>query len=287
MSDQIDVARVEQYKANVMFLAQQRGSRLQGAVRVDGDIIGKRVHFDFIGATDAVKRTSRHSDTPLVNTPHSRRSASMADYDWAELVDNSDKLKMLQDPTSPYAINAVNAFGRKKDDVIITALGGNAYSGEDGTTVVALPSTQKILHASTGLTIAKLRAAKLLLDEAEVDPDQKRYIVCMAEQIDDLLGDAIIQSIDTNTVRALVQGEVDTFMGFDFIRSQRLKTDGTNRLVYAFTESAIGLGIPQDIIVRVDERADKNYSTQVFACMSLGAVRLEDVQVAEIACTEA
>jgi len=287
MSNQVDTARVEMYKANIMLLAQQKGSRLQAAVRTDGDIIGKRVHFDFIGATNSVKRTSRHSDTPLVNTPHSRRSASMFDYDWADLIDNADKMKMLQHHTGAYTRNAVAAFGRDKDDEIISALGGSAGSGEDGSTLVALPSAQKIVHNSTGLTVAKLRLAKLKLDEAEVDQDQMRYIVCMAEQIDDLLGDTNVTSSDFNSVKALVQGDVDTYMGFKFIRSQRLQTDGTNRLIYAFTESAVGLGLPKDINVRVGERADKNYSNQVYVNMSLGAVRLEDVQVAEIACVEA
>ncbi len=287
MSNQVDVLRVEQFKANIILLAQQKGSRLQNSVRMDGDIIGKRVHFDFIGATDPVKRTSRHSDTPLVNTPHSRRSASMADYDWADLIDNADKLKMLADPTGPYAINAVNSFGRKKDDIIITALGGNAFNGEDGSTVTALPSVQKVPHGGVGLTVAKLRAAKLILDAADVDEDQMRYIVCGAKQIDDLLGDTNVTSSDFNTVKALVQGTVDSYMGFTFIRSQRLNLDSnSDRLIYGYTESAVGLGVPKDITVKIDQRIDKNYSTQVYACMGLGAVRLEDVQVTEIACNE-
>jgi len=287
MSNQIDTARVEMFKKNIMILSQQKGSRLAPTVRQDGDIVGKRVHFDLIGATASQKRVSRHSDTPLINTPHSRRSAVMADYDWADLVDNADKLKIINDPTSSYVQNAVFAFGRDKDDVIITALGGSAGSGEDGSTLVALPSAQKVAVGTTGLSVAKLRAAKLILDKAEVDPDTMRFIAVTAEQMDDLLGDTNVTSSDFNTVKALVSGEVDTYMGFKFVKTQRLVKTGNNRAVYAYLETAIGLGVPQDINARVTERDDKNYSTQVYANMSIGAVRVEDVQVVEITCKEA
>ncbi len=75
-------------------------------------------------------------------------------------------------------------------------------------------------------------------------------------------------------------------MGFKFIRSERLLSDGTSRLVYAFAQTAVGLALPKDITVDVGPRRDKNNSTQVYVEMSLGAVRIEDEQVVEIACNE-
>jgi len=93
MSVQITTAFVEQYKANVLHLAQQKGSRLRDAVRTE-TVTGKSHFFERIGSTSAQKRTSRHADTPRMDTPHSRRKVSMDDYDWADLIDNEDKVRL-------------------------------------------------------------------------------------------------------------------------------------------------------------------------------------------------
>ena len=102
MSVQITTAFVEQYKSNVFHLAQQKGSKLRDAVRTES-IVGKSHFFERIGSTAAVKRTSRHADTPRVDTPHSRRKVTMDDYDWADLIDDSDKVRLLISPQSEYA----------------------------------------------------------------------------------------------------------------------------------------------------------------------------------------
>ena len=96
-----------------------------------------------------------------------------------------------------------------------------------------------------------------------------------------------ITSADFNSVKALVQGDIDTFMGFKFIRTERLDTNSSsNRLVLAFAQSGIGLAVGSDIQTRITERADKNYATQVFLSMTIGATRIEDEKVVEIECTE-
>ena len=286
MSVQITTAFVEQYKSNVFHLAQQKGSKLRDAVRTES-IVGKSHFFERIGSTAAVKRTSRHADTPRVDTPHSRRKVTMDDYDWADLIDDSDKVRLLISPQSEYAKAGAYAMGRTMDDVIIAAATGNAFGGVSGGSTIALPAGQKIAHGSTGLTIAKLISAKEKLDAANVDPDEARTIVCSAKQISDLLGTIQITSADFNSVKALVQGDIDTFMGFKFIRSERLGTDSNgNRQVLAFTNTSMGLALGKDIQTKISERADKNYSTQVYLCMTIGATRVEDEKVIEIACTE-
>jgi len=286
MSVQITTAFVEQYKSNVFHLAQQKGSKLRDAVRTES-IVGKSHFFERIGSTAAVKRTSRHADTPRVDTPHSRRKVTMDDYDWADLIDDSDKVRMLISPQSEYAKAGAYAMGRTMDDVIIAAATGNAFGGVSGGSSIPLPAGQKIAHGSTGLTIAKLITAKEKLDAANVDPDEARVLVCSAKQISDLLGTTQITSADFNSVKALVQGDIDTFMGFKFIRSERLGLDSnSNRQVLAFTNTSMGLALGKDIQTKISERADKNYSTQVYLCMTIGATRVEDEKVIEIACTE-
>lgn len=291
MSIQITTSFVEQYSSNVTMLSQQMGSKLRGSVDVE-NINGKNAFFDQVGVTAAQIRTSRHGDTPQIDTPHSRRRLSLADYEWADLVDDVDKVRMLVDPTSSYAKAAAAAMNRSIDDVIITSMNAAANTGVAGGTSTDLPSTQKTATSdqSDGLTIAKLLSAKKIMDENDVDPSLKRYIVCGPQQISDLLGTTSVTSADFNTVRALSTGEVNSFLGFEFIMSTRLNKDATNttdRLVFAYTEDAIKLGIGKDIAAKISERADKSYSTQVYYCMSLGAVRMEEKKVVQIPCHEA
>lgn len=290
MSTQITTAFVEQYSANVTMLAQQMGSVLRSAVDVE-TIKGKNAFFDQIGSVTAQVRSSRHGSTPQLDTPHSRRRVSLADYEWADLIDDLDKVRMLIDPTSAYAKAAAAAMGRAIDDVIITALGGSADTGVAGGTAVALPSSQKVSTSAqadgSGLTIAKLRSAKFILDSNDVDPSTPRYIVVSPKQIQDLLATTEVTSSDFNTVRALATGTLDSFLGFKFLVSNRLALANTDdRLVYAFTADAIKLAIGKDVTARIDERADKSYATQVYYSMAIGATRMEEKKVVEIPCDE-
>jgi len=143
MSTQITTAFVSQYAANVTMLAQQKGSKLRDAVRVE-NVNGKQAFFDQIGATAARRRTSRHADTPRMDTPHARRRCSIDDFDWADLIDQEDKLRMLIDPTSTYARSAANAMGRALDEVIVDAMRGVAFTGENGSTAVPFPGAQRL-----------------------------------------------------------------------------------------------------------------------------------------------
>jgi len=290
MSTQITTAFVEQYSSNVTMLAQQMGSKLRPAVDVE-TIRGKNGFFDQIGATAAVARTTRHGSTPQVDTPHSRRRVTLADYEWADLIDDLDKVRMLIDPTSAYAKAAAAAMGRSMDDVIISALGGSADTGVAGGTAVALPSSQKTSTANQtdGLTVAKLLSAKFILDNNDIDPSMKRYLVCGPKQIQDLLNTTEVKSSDFNTVKALAQGDINSFMGFNFIMSTRLNFDATNtddRLCFAFTEDAVKLAIGSDVKARIDERNDKSYATQVYYSMAIGATRMEEEKVVQIPCNE-
>jgi hypothetical protein len=142
MSSQITTSFVEQYSSNISMLSQQMGSKLRSSVDVE-KVTGKNAFFDQVGVTAAQLRTSRHGDTPQIDTPHSRRRLSLADYEWADLVDDVDKVRMLVDPTSSYARAAAAAMNRAMDDVIITAFNASASTGVAGGSSTALPSGQK------------------------------------------------------------------------------------------------------------------------------------------------
>ncbi len=289
MSFEVTTAFVQQYTTNVALLLQQRGSKLRDYCTV-GSYTGKAAKaVEQVGAVTAQVRTSRHSDTPLISTPHDARWVFPTDYEWADMIDDQDKLRMLIDPTSSYATNGAYALGRAMDDLIVTAALGDAKTGENGTTTTGFATaTQQIAAAASGLTIAKLRAAKKIFMRNEVDMDMDQLCIAVtAEQIEDLLATTEVTSSDYNTVKALVQGNVDTFMGFKFIQIERLGVDGSSaRRVIAWAKSGLHVGMWNDINTRIGERADKSYSTQVYVKGTFGATRVEEKKVVEILCTE-
>lgn len=290
MSDQVSTASVQQYTTNVELLLQQRGSKLAESV-MSGSYTGKAAKaVEQIGAVAAQKRTSRHADTPLINTPHDARWVYPTDYEWADLIDDQDKLRMLIDPQSSYAQNGAFALGRAKDDEIIKAFFGTAQTGENGSTATAFDTAnQQIAASSTGLTVSKLREAREILLSNEVDPSfDAIYVAVTAKQLTDLLEDPqVTNGGDYNIVKPLVTGEIDTYMGFKFIHCERLGVDGSsNRRIPVYAKSGMHMGMWNDINTQISTRDDKSYSTQVYVKGTFGATRTEEGKVVEVLCSE-
>jgi hypothetical protein len=288
MSFEVTKAFVNHYRANVLHLVQQSETKFRSMVRVHTDVVGKADHFDRIGSTSARKKTTRHADTPLISTPHSRRRVVMDTYEWADLIDQDDKVRLLMNPQSEYVKAGAAAMGRAMDDVIITAFNATtqAVDENDASSTVALPASQIIVHGGTGLTVAKLRQAKRILDQSDV-PDTGRAIAISPIGLEDLLGTTEVTSSDFNSVKALVMGDVDTFLGFKFLRTTRLPKSGNIRSAFAWHADGMGLSIGDDVNSRVSERPDKSYATQVYFSMVIGAARVEEERVVEIQYDEA
>ena len=301
MSSEITVARVQQYKAEVMHLSQQKGSRLSGAVRNESQQ-GKSAFYDRLGAATAVVRSSRHADTPQIDSAHSRRRVTLVDYEWADLIDKEDLRRLLMNPAGKYAEAAAWALGRAKDNKIIAEADGSAYGGEDGSTPVAHPNSQKYAFNDAtnfdGVNVIGLRAIKRVLDGNDVDESIPRHAAINSIGMESLLGENQVVSADYNTIRALVMGDVDTYMGFKFHRLEALGTQ-TAALSGSPTTGAVGSGssliadrkcifwaqdglllaTSADISAEIDRRSDKSYATQVYASMGIGATRMEEEKV--------
>lgn len=288
MPETITTAFVQQYQNTMRMLLQQKDSRLEGTTVPPVKMEGEYLYWERLGATEAIELNERHGDTPNIEPDHTRRRSTAQPYVWATLLDRVDAARMLVDPKGPYQEAARAAMNRRKDRIILAALGGTAYSGKSGTTSVALPSAQKVAHGSVGMTISKLLSAKQLLDEAEA-PDEGRYFACTSEDIIDLLGTTEVTSSDYNTVKALASGQVDSFLGFKFIRTELIYQENSSSSAstwydYAFCKGAVGFGSIEEVTVRLTERADKNYSWQPYVSMDMGATRVEDEMVVEVAC---
>ena len=277
----VDVARVQQYKSNVTLLFQQEGSLLRPVLREEVGK-GKIIYFELIAPTAAIKRTVRHQLTPQTPSVHSRRGCIMEDYEWNDYVDDQDKIRMLIDPTSPYARNGAYALGRTLDNTIYTQLRGNALTGETGSGTQALPAGQKIAHGSVGMTLEKILQAHRMLGRNKV-PMRDRYFIVEPFGIEDLLNLPEITSADYNSVKSLMTGEVNSFMGFSWVNYLEMAAESNVFYALACHKDAAGLAMGEDIMTRIDELPERGYTTQVYLRSTFGAVRIQDEGVVEIA----
>ena len=287
MSIEVNKAFVQKFADNFQHLAQQQGSKLRETVRVQENVVGKYSNFDRLGATTARLITSRHADTPLIDTPHSRRRCVLSDFSWADLVDQPDQQKMLVSPTSEYLKAGVNAMGRAMDDEIIKSFDGSAtsVSADDTTSSVSFPSGNSISDGNTGLTLSKITQASKILSDSDVDPDEERFFVVSPAAVEDMLNTTNITSQDYNSVRVLMDGKMSssTFMGFRWVMSTRLPVDSSDiRSCFAYTKSAMGLAIGMDITTSIDKRPDKNLALQPFCTMSVGSCRIEEEKIVRV-----
>ena len=274
----------QQYQDAVLHLAQQKGSKLRNLV-FSKTANSEKVNFERLGSTAAVSKTTRYTDTPNVEMVHSRRTVTLADYHWATMHDWTDDVRMLVDPKGSYTKSGGMAMGRAIDDLIIAAATGNAVDG-DGTTV-ALPAGQKITESGTaGMTLAKILNAKRILDANEVENEDRVFIIG-SRQLEDLLNVTEVKSADYNSVKALVEGQIDSYLGFKFVRSERLAVASSKRSCIAFSKPGLGLAIGKDMMTKIDERPDKSYGWQVYMAWAMQATRIEDERVVEVQAHEA
>jgi hypothetical protein len=290
LSQFITEAFIRDYVDAFTLRIQQKESRLRMAVRTEM-IEGKKGSFDFIGKRKPNRRTSRHADTILTDTPHDRRWVTLAVYDDADMIDQPDKLRVLTDPTNTYTAAMASGFGREIDEVIADAAAGDAETGEEGSTTQAALTANSIgLTGSPGaLDTAKILNVQRLMNGYEAETP--RYWAITAQQQEDLLNDSEFQNSDFNSIRALVRGEMSTWAGYEWIRVENpilkvVSTGPTVRRTMAWYRGAIALGVGTDVRGSIDRRPDKNNGYQIFYSMDMGAVRLDDNGVILQGCQE-
>ncbi len=295
MGNEIDVAYVDKFSADVHRLAQQKKSKLRVTVRDDvSQGNGSQFYFDRIGLVEANEVVGRHQDTIYNDPPHSRRLIVPRDFNIPSMLDKADKRRIIANGMfdSKYAREQVSGLNRKLDDLIIAAgFGISVAIDEDrGQSNVALPAGQVVAAGGTNLTKAKVLSAKLLLDNADVDEELTRYAVVSPAGISSMLEDSEVVSSDFNTVKALVNGDIDQWLGFTWITSTRLPLlggVGTVRQSMFFAQGAIGLAEPQTIETEVDKVPGKNNGTQILSDFSADATRIEEVLFTDVQYDEA
>lgn len=281
------------YRDDIIMLAQQKESRLMRTVRNDPDELnGKAGYYDRMDAIEANEVTGKFQDITLTDVPLSRRRIILRDFDVYVALDRGDKRRIAagKDLPQKYVEQGVRAMHRKQDDLIIAAATGSAYAidEDDAASEVTLPAAQQIAVGAAGLTVAKVLQANEILLGADIDEDEPRYAIHTAKQLTNLLGTTEVTSADYNSVKALVEGKINSWMGFEWIRSERLTTDSNgDRQCLFYTQSAMGFANGEDIDTDISPRLDKRgHPLQSAVFFSGDATRIEDEKMVVVACQE-
>ena len=281
---------------------QQEASRLEKYVSVETGLSGKLVTFDQYGLLDFQEKTDRMQSTVLQDAPTTRRVMHPHIFTRAIGFDEFDakKLANIDVPVSKTIEGLRAAAGRTMDQVMLNNFLGTNYMGEFGTDAVAFSENQIIAddYAETGtpeacnLTVAKLRKALTMLQKAEAWNEERRaygdelVLACTASQINSLLQEPEVSSFDYNTARALVEGKVDSFLGFRIIRTEQLPVSGGIRTCLAWVKSKAQFGIWDDFRVKLSVRDDLDETLQIRAKFACGATRLQEEAFVKILCQE-
>lgn len=280
---------------------QQEASRLEKYVTVETGLSGKMVTFDQYGILEFQEKTSRMQATTLDEAPTTRRVMHPHIFTRAIGFDEFDAKKLggIDIPVSKTIESLRAAAGRTMDQVMINGFLGTCYIGDYGTKSVNLGEAQTIApnyseegSATTNLTVAKLRRALTILQKAEAWNEERRaygdelVLACSASQINALLKEPEVSSYDYNTVRALAEGKIDTFLGFKIIRTEQLPVEDGCRTCLAWVKSKAQFGIWDDFRVKVSVRDDLDEALQVRAKFACGATRLQEEAFVRIICAE-
>lgn len=297
MADNLPGFYVQQFSTNVQLLLQQRGSRLRNAVMTGTHVGSQASPVDQVSPVTANKVISRFADMPRTDALLTRRWAFPVDYDINQMVDSFDKLRLLTDPSSHYVTNAMYALGRAMDLEIINAFFGSSATGVNGGSSIAYPSGNQIsvsqgAVSATGMSVAKLRAAKKLLMQNEVDLDSDPlYCAITAKQHDDLLAEVQVIDADYNGGKPVMEeGRIARFLGINFIHTELLNTgtddaSGTSTLVPIWAKSGMYLGMWNDLNADVSQRKDiQGLPWQAYAKGTFGGARLDEKRVIEVFC---
>ena len=290
MPDSITEVRSIGYNAAVHHQVQQKRAKLFDRVSMKTGLVGKATTFPRQGSADMRRKTGRHEPTQFVNVANSNRVVFVAHYDWFAPVDPEDDMENIINPMGELAVSGARASERNIDQVIIDGLSGNANSGEDGTTLVALPASQKQASGTGAFALAKITEAQQNFRDNDIDisPEDVTMVISPSA-LNDMTIDTtdVFRSRDFNPFLLLQSGEIQIFLGMMWVISTRLPEVSTGvRGCYMFHRDGIGLGIWNRAMGSFDRRPDLSNSFQVGVTQSIGAVRKEEELVFELQFTE-
>ena len=285
--------------------AQQTEHRLAGKYQVKM-VSGNQERIDYMGnQTYAMRQvTARAQKSEPSDVPMYSRWVRVRPYDKTTWIDQFDDVLLgsLPNPDSPVAKNHAIAAARQKDIIGLNALLGTNYTGANGSTAVTLPTTGGVLNigqvvpvtqgsggANSGLNLTKLTVASYLMDKNDIK-ETGRHLAYSAKELNNLITNVDqVNNVLYNDVRALRDGRIRDFMGFQFVRTELVPFvagSTTIRSCVAWQEECLWYGIGRDVMTKIDILPMQSQARQVYTCMLMDATRDTEQGVVQINCDE-
>jgi len=257
MSKFLTNAAVQEFDSEVKH--EYQGMRtLRETVTIRTNVTGESYNFTRMGKGVANQKATQADVTPM-DISHGRQIANMENWNAPEYTDIFDQAEVNFDEKSELATTIAKAIGRREDQLVIDALAAVTFAATNDED----PDTGRIFDISgtRNFDLTSIRSAKGHLDDIEAD-SADRHIVLRAVALQKLLEDTTVTSSDFNTIRALVNGELDTYLGFKFHIIGTRKEGGlpgvaADRTAFAYHKAAIGLAIGIDMKTTIDWVAQK------------------------------
>ena len=273
------------WRGKLPLFAQHYMSQLGHAVMVKNDIdgcSGSAQHIDH-------PRTGCVHDAEAVRSIQDTCWGGMESWNWFDRINQPQEIENWLDSNNGFAQNVAVAVGRAMDLAVIHAMNASVRAGKKGEIIIEFPNAQRIAAGFDGMSMGKLREASRMLRSAQLcGITEQWYIGLTARQLDHLLANTKRYSPDHAAARALVKGETNRFLGFEFIHCEQLPKIGTIRSVFAWMKSGICLGIGNDIgddtESTVDNRSCYSHAQKIHTGLCIGAVRLAEAKVVQIDC---
>lgn len=281
MSKHLSSAAQQEFDSLVHHLYQASGRiRSRGATRLRTGVVGDIYKFRTMGKGMANQKASQADVTPM-DVTHALVNCVLENWNAPEYTDIFDQAEVNFDEKSELAKCIAMAMGRREDQLVIDAL--------DAATPTATIATS-VGGADTGLNVAKLRAAGEELDNNGV-PEEGRFFIGNTRSKWSLLAETETTSSDYNTVKALANGDINAFAGFQFIWIPDNAEGGITEAAgdvynnYAFHRDAVGLA------VGIDQRTEINYVAEKtsWLCngiLKAGAVAIDATGIVQVNCDE-
>jgi len=284
----------DMFKDFYLHQAQQRGSVLEQTVMVEV-MEGNKTFFTKIGSVAAALKGTRNEDDIYSDETFERRHVQEQFRQYARLGDVEDMIKQISNPQSELIKAAVWSLGRQKDEVILSAISGNAVVTTNGSTsnqaltlsIAVNDGTFDGNSADVGLTRNKLEVGLTLLGENYGLTGQRVFCVAPIRQLMNLLqSDSVINS-DYRTEKILegpgVVSRLSGFLGIDFIAYESTGLSGTDELAFLYTEDAIKLGVYEPLTVFMDQHTGKQGNPdRLKVWEAIGATRMYEEKVVRI-----
>jgi len=223
--------------------AFQNASLLRDTVTVRNNVIGDTYKFRAMGKGLANQKTTS-ADVDPMDVAHSLISATLENWNAPEYTDIFDQAEVNFDEKQELATTIAGALGRRLDQLVIDAMDA--------------ASPTAVGDGTTGLVATDLIDAKVELVKQGVGSGDL-YCAINAAGLAGLLADEKTTSADYQAVKALVNGEINTFAGFNVVVIEdRAGNEGGLTIAtdvvsaYAYSKEAIGLAIGIDMKTSID-----------------------------------